>query len=61
MNDLKLRESLIIKGINKNEVEGINIYCLYQYYNLSTKKRFKKGYKCFTDCKDVTQSVITVN
>ncbi|GAB5398565.1 MAG: hypothetical protein Aureis2KO_01500 [Aureisphaera sp.] len=60
--DLKLRETTIFKShTSASDIEGINIYCLYDYYRMKDKKRMRKGYECFDNCKNVTESIIIVN
>ncbi|WP_250433666.1 hypothetical protein [Hanstruepera flava] len=55
INDLNYQEDGIFKDvINKNEIEGIDVRCLYRYFTLSTKKRNKKGFECFDNCRNIT-------
>ena len=49
--DLENQEVIIFKDLEEgNEIEEIDIYCLYNYYKMKPKKRLKKGYKCFHKC-----------
>lgn len=51
--DLEDLEIFIFKDLEGgNEVEGIDMYCLYNYYNLKPKRRLKKGYNCFSKCSE---------
>lgn len=57
--DLEMREGTYFKDISGgNEIEEIDIYCLYEYYKMNQKKRFRKGFKCLNNCKDLTQTKI---
>lgn len=59
-NDLKLRELTVFKGISGSEVDGIDIHCLYEYFELSKKKRKKKGYTCFDGCKNENETIVII-
>lgn len=48
--DLDFREGAYFLSLTGEDVEEINIYCLYEYYKMSKKKRLRKGYKCLTNC-----------
>ncbi len=52
---LEWREKQIFYGISGKEVKGIDIYCLKEYFELSSKKRSKKGFNCFKNCKETTE------
>ncbi len=58
---LKWREEKVFDGISGNEVQEIDIYCLYDYFELSHKKRRKKGYSCFENCRDITKTEINTH
>ncbi|WP_143569889.1 hypothetical protein [Tenacibaculum agarivorans] len=60
--DLELREEGIFTDIdNGKEVDGIDIYCLHEYYKMNHKKRFRKGFNCFENCSDGTQTTIEIH
>lgn len=41
-----------------NEIEGIDIVCLYEYHLMSPKKRLKKGFSCLDNCDSKTETQI---
>ncbi len=47
--------------IEYNEIEEIRIHCLYEYYKMSPKRRFKKGYSCLTNCSSITETTIIIH
>lgn len=56
---LEVNESGIFKDIAEgNEVEGIDIYCLHEYYLMNKKKRLKKGFTCLDNCSEKTETTI---
>ncbi|MBO6879079.1 hypothetical protein [Winogradskyella sp.] len=58
---LKANESSIFKdfGAKSEEIEEIDIHCLYDYYKMKKKKRFKKGFNCLDNCSKKTKTKIT--
>lgn len=46
-------ESTIFNGVEGNEIEEIDIYCLYDYSELSLRKRRKNGYSCLGNCREI--------
>jgi len=53
IKDLEEQEVIIFRDLGGgNEIEGIDIYCLYNYYEMKPRKRFKKGFKCFSKCSE---------
>lgn len=57
--DLELRESTVFKDIAEGkEIEGIDVYCLHEYYKMNKKKRLKKGFKCLDNCSQKTETKI---
>ena len=59
--DLKASEGIIFKdfGATSNEIEDIDIHCLYNYYSMKKKKRRKKGFNCLVNCSKKTETTIT--
>lgn len=56
---LEANESSIFKDIETGkEIEGIDIYCLHEYFKMSKKKRLKKGYSCMDNCSNKTETTI---
>ncbi|WP_179317218.1 hypothetical protein [Winogradskyella undariae] len=56
---LEVNESGIFKDIEEGkEIDGIDIYCLHDYYQMSKKKRLKKGFKCLDNCSKKTETLI---
>lgn len=56
---LEVNESGIFKDIVEGkEIEGIDIYCLHEYYKMSKKKRLRKGFKCLDNCSQKTETTI---
>lgn len=56
INDLQSLESNnIIDWEERNEIQEIDIDCLFDYYNLSPKKRLKRKFKCFENCSENTR------
>jgi hypothetical protein len=56
---LEVTEIGIFKDISEGEeVEGIDIYCLHDYYKMSKKKRLKKGFCCLDNCSKKTETKI---
>ena len=52
---LLINEAPIFRDFeNGNEIEGIDIFCLHEYYELKKKKRLKKGYHCLENCAEET-------
>lgn len=45
----------LIDWNDRNEIEGIDIDCLYNYAKLSKKEKFKKGFTCFENCSNITR------
>lgn len=57
--ELKLREGTVFKDIEEGkEIEGIDVYCLHEYYLMSKKKRLKKGFTCLDNCSKKTETTI---
>lgn len=57
--DLEAVENVIFKDIAEgNEIEGIDIYCLHEYYKMNKKKRLKKGFRCLDSCSKKTETKI---
>lgn len=52
--DLELREGDWFKTMDRH-IEEIDIYCLEEYQSWSKRKRYKKGFRCFSDCKEEAQ------
>jgi len=51
IRDLEEQEVIIFKDLEGgNEIEGMDINCLYNYYQMKPKKRLRKGYSCFSKC-----------
>ncbi|WP_108803801.1 hypothetical protein [Aquimarina sp. Aq107] len=51
IKDLKEQEIILFKDLEGgNEIEEMDIYCLYEYYEMKPKKRLKKGFSCFQKC-----------
>lgn len=51
IKDLTSQEFNIFKDIKEGkEIEGVDIYCLYEYYQLKPRKRQKRGFECFPKC-----------
>lgn len=59
--DLKLREKTIFNGLTGNEVEEIDIYCLYEYNELSEKKKQSGKFDCFINCKEATETTVKIH
>lgn len=59
--DLELREGIIFNDIPGNEVEEIDMHCLYDYNELSEKKKRSKNFDCFISCKEITETIITIH
>lgn len=61
--DLKLREGNIYMDYSEGgrEISGIDIYCLHDYYKIKKCKRIKKGYTCFENCKENTETTIILH
>ncbi|WP_440068931.1 hypothetical protein [Tenacibaculum discolor] len=58
--DLEAVEDTIFGSIEEGqEVEGIDISCLFSYYELSKRKRLRKGFSCFDNCCVKTETKIT--
>ena len=56
---LKANESPIFKDIEEGEeIQDIDVYCLYEYYQMSKKKRLKKCFNCMDNCSKKTETVI---
>lgn len=49
----RVGERVIFNGVEGNEIEEIDIYCLLDYSELSFRKRRKKGYSCLGNCKEI--------
>lgn len=47
---------VLLTNFNGNEIEEIDIDCLYKYHKLSKKQRLKKGFKCFKNCRQDTKT-----
>lgn len=58
-NDLKLSDGIMFYTFDDGEIEGMSVQCLYSYYQLSKKKRIKRGFHCFDKCSENTQLYIT--
>lgn len=58
---LEWREDKIFNGISGNEVEGVDIYCLQEFSELSVKKKCKNKSLCFENCDDVTKLQTNTN
>lgn len=51
INDLESQEGInLIDWVNRNEIEEIDIDCLYSYYKLNKKQRVKQNFTCFESC-----------
>lgn len=56
INDLdSVEKDYTIDWNDRNEIEGIDIDCLYNYAKLSKKEKLKKGFTCFENCSNVTR------
>lgn len=54
INDVNgTEETGIFNGFEGGEIEEINIDCLYDYSQLSLRKRRKKGYSCIGNCREI--------
>lgn len=40
------------------EVEEFDIVCLHEYYRMNKKERLKKGFHCFKNCREITQTIL---
>lgn len=59
IKDLEQIEISIFLDISEGkEIDEINIYCLYDYFKMNPKKRFKKGFSCLCNCEEETQTMI---
>ncbi|GGB73309.1 hypothetical protein GCM10007424_11510 [Flavobacterium suaedae] len=56
ISDLGNIENINIENWNKDLVQEIDIDCLYEYYYLDDKKRFKKKFLCFPNCNENTKT-----
>ncbi|MNK08446.1 hypothetical protein D3C87_263840 [compost metagenome] len=54
-----VEKDYILDWNNRNEIEGIDIDCLYNYAKLNKKERLKKGFTCFENCTSVTKLFYT--
>lgn len=51
IDDLEEQEVFIFKDLEGgNEIEEMDIYCLYNYYEMKPKRRLKKRFNCFSKC-----------
>ena len=53
--DLGDKEVGYFKTLDGEHIEEIDIFCLYDYYQLSIKKRKKEGFHCFPVCSEETR------
>lgn len=57
IKDLELQEGgNSFDLVNLNEIEEININCLYEYFYLSKKKKLKHKFTCFKCCAENTKT-----
>lgn len=48
----------IFNRLDVGEIEEIDIDCLYNYSELSLRKRRKRGYSCLGSCNETTKTII---
>ena len=52
----------VIPDVNENpEIEEIDIFCLYNYHEMSQKKRLRKGFSCLSNCAKKTSITISTH
>lgn len=57
IKDLESQEGVnVIDWVNGNEIEEIDMDCLYEYFYLSKKKRLKQKFTCFESCSENTRT-----
>lgn len=48
----------ILFSIDGNDIEGIDLLCLYDYHKMNKKDKFKKGFKCIGNCDEETKTIL---
>lgn len=48
----------IIFTFEGEEIDKLDIVCLYEYYKMNNKERSKKGFHCIKNCREITQTIL---